>query len=203
MCRLSHGKYKNFIHNFHSQITQRLGIAPNNKTVNNTPVTPSTIRNSKINADLKALDQLVSSLLDRQKQSPTSTNARESTKLSRLKSLSFRNRRSSNKANQPSNELNMFTSNNNGFGQTTAAASMPTILEGGSGGGNVVASTASPQQSTSAINSSSLDRPHRGSGVRQILNSIKNAPHRFSHSLDGHQRLDDEETNNLTRNMLD
>lgn len=157
------------------------------------------------------LDQLVSSLLDRQKNSPISsgghsTNPRESTKLSRLKSLSFRNRRSSNKTSGAStNELNLFTSNNNGFVQQQPTTTMPTILESGSGSGNVIPSTnVIPQQSTSAIDSSSLDRHHhRGSGVRQILNSIKNAPHRFSYNLDSHQRLNDEETNNLTKNMLD
>lgn len=170
--------------------------------MNSPTPSPSAIRNSKINADLNVLDQLVSTLLDRQKQLPSSsghsTNAHETSKLNRIRSFSFRNRRSS-KANPTSNELNMFTSNNNnhnnnnnGFGQSSAA--MPTILESGSG------RNATPKQSTSAFNSSSLDRR---SSVRQIVDSIKNTPHRFSHSFDGHQRLNDEETNNLTRNMLD
>lgn len=154
---------------------------------------------------MNVLDQLVSTLLERQKQSPSSTghstNAHEPSKLSRMRSFSFRNRRSF-KANPTSNELNMFSTNNknnnngNGFRQSSAA--MPTILESGSG--NVAPRNATPKQSTSGFNSSSLDRR---SSVRQIVDSIKNAPHRFSHTFDGRQRLNDEETNKLTRNMLD
>lgn len=148
-----------------------------------------------MNADLNVLDQLVSSLLERQNQLPSSSssNAKEPNKLNRLKSLSFRNRRSLSQAPSASNnELNLFSSNNNGFGQSTTA--MPTILESSSG--------PQPQQSSS-MNTSSLDRSHRTSGVRQIINTIKNAPHRLSQSMDGHHRLNDEESSNLTRNMLD
>lgn len=151
-----------------------------------------------MNADLNVLDQLVSTLLERHQQSPAaSNNARESTKLSRLKSLSFRNRRSSNKGStSAANELNLFAGGGNGFGQPATA--MPTILESSSS--NVT--SVKPQQSSSALNSSSLDRGQGSSGVRQIINSIKNAPHRLSQSID-HHRLNDEETSNLTRNMLD
>lgn len=152
-----------------------------------------------MNADLNVLDQLVSSLLERQKQNatPMSSGNRDSTRLSRLKSLSFRKRRSSNKGTpSQANELNLFSSNNNGFGQTSTA--MPTILES-----NVTSIKPQPQQSSSmTLNSSSLDRRHGSSGVRQILNTIKNAPHRLSQTID-HHRLNDEESSNLTRNMLD
>lgn len=163
-----------------------------------------------MNADLNVLDQLVSSLLERQKQSsPHVSNNRDSTKLSRLKSLSFRNRRSSNKGPSSSaNELNLFSSSNgsnNGFSQASTIA-MPTILESSS----ISTMQPQPQQSSSssstAMNASSLDRRHHGSsGVRQIINSIKNAPHRLSHgiSTDHHRMNNDEESSNLTRNMLD
>lgn len=160
-----------------------------------------------MNADLDVLDQLVSSLLERHQQSspPTTSmnnnNARESTRLSRLKSLSFRKRRSSNKGTPSSlaaaNELNLFSGDGgNGFGQPATA--MPTILESGSS--NV---TIKPQQQSPTH---SLDRAHGSASVRQIINSIKNAPQRLSQSID-HQRLndndDDDETSNLARNMLD
>lgn len=174
------------------QITKRLGISPNTKVSGNNPPNASAVRNSKINADLNVLDQLVSSLLDRQNQPATPPN--EPSKLHRLRSLSFRNRRhSSHKgpSSSSNNELNLFSSTATGFGPSNNA--MPTILESGSSGG---------RQSAAAINSSSLDR-HRASSVRQMLSTIKNAPHRLSQSMDGHHRLHDEESTNLTRNMLD
>lgn len=162
---------------------------------------------------MNVLDQLVSSLLERQKQSsppPASAN-RESTKLSRLKSLSFRNRRSSNKGTpSPANELNLFSSSNASNGNSNAfiqaATAMPTILESSSGNMMMPLTQppSQPQQSSSAINSSSLDRRHGSSGVRQIINTIKNAPHRLSQGISiDHHRLNDEESSNLTRNMLD
>lgn len=167
------------------------------------PISATSIRNSKMNADLNALDQLVSSLLERHQQSSPSTSnnvQRESTKLSRLKSLSFRKRRSSQKGTtSAANELNLFSSSGNG-------TAMPTILE--SSGSNVPTTrpisirptSYQPQQSSTASNSSNLDRPQRSSSVRQIINSIKNAPHRFSQTIDHHRLNDDdnEETNNLT-----
>lgn len=170
-----------------------------------------------MNADLDVLDQLVSTLLERHQQSTAATinnnatAARESTRLNRLKSLSFRKRRnSSNRGTQSSlaaaNELNLFSGgvtgdNNggNGFGQAAAAA-MPTILESGSS--NLTIKPQPPQQSPTH----SLDRAHGSAGVRQIINSIKNAPQRLSQSID-HHRLndndDDDETSNLAKNMLD
>lgn len=174
-----------------------------------------------MNADLDVLDQLVSSLLERHQQStqppttPINNNAaRESTRLSRLKSLSFRKRRhSSNRGTSSSlaaaNELNFISGgmsgDDNGFGQSAtaaAAAAMPTILESGSS--NLTAIKPQPQQSPTH----SLDRAHGSAGVRQIINSIKNAPQRLSQSID-HHRLndnnddDDDETSNLAKNMLD
>lgn len=153
-----------------------------------------------MNADLNVLDQLVSSLLERHQQSSpgASNNAhRESTKLSRLKSLSFRNRRSSSQKGSTSaaNELNLFSGGGNG-------TAMPTILESSSSNVTSIKPT-QPQQSSTALNSSSLDRLQGSTGVRQIINSIKNAPHRLSQSIDHHRLNDDEETSNLTRNMLD
>lgn len=186
------------------QITKRLGIPTNGKSGDNGSsgaTASNAIRNSKLNADLSVLDQLVSSLLERQKQSSPASNNRESTRLSRLKSLSFRNRRSSNKGTpSTANELNLFSGGNNGFSQTATA--MPTILESSSS--NVMALQPQPQQSTSTMSSSSLDRAHGSSGVRQIINTIKNAPHRLSQGISiDHHRLNDEEGSNLTRNMLD
>lgn len=158
-----------------------------------------------MNADLNILDQLVSTLLERQKHSsPAVSNNTESTKLGRLKSLSFRNRRASNKSTEPStaNELDLFSSsnNNNGFGQPSTT--MPTILESSSS--NVMPLKPQPQQLSLEMNSSSLDRRHGSSNVRQIINSIRNAPHRLSHGISiDHHRSNDEESSNLTQNMLD
>lgn len=170
-----------------------------------------------MNADLDVLDQLVSTLLERHQQSSPSTTTinsnapRESTRLNRLKSLSFRKRRnSSNKRTSSSlaaaNELNLFSggmsgdiNGGNGFGQQAAAVAMPTILESGSSNLTI---KPQPQQSSTH----SLDRAHGSAGVRQIINSIKNAPQRLSQSID-HQRLNDndndDETSNLAKNMLD
>lgn len=189
---------------FSIQITKRLGISNGKNGSNGNAPTASAIRNSKINADLNVLDQLVSTLLERQKQSssppppPSTSSNRESTRLSRLKSLSFRNRRSLNKGtSSTANELNLFSSGTNGFGQ--AATAMPTILESSSS--NVMPQA---QQLTSTMNSSSLDRRRGSSGVRQIINTIKNTPHRLSQGLSiDHHRMTDEESSNLTRNMLD
>lgn len=166
-----------------------------------------------MNADLDVLDQLVSSLLERHQHSSSTTvntstnnnNARESTRLSRLKSLSFRKRRSTSRTTSlaAANELNLFSTGgndgSNGFGQPTIA--MPTILESG-GSSNVTIKP--PQQSPTH----SLDRAHGSGSVRQIINSIKNAPQRLSQTID-HQRLNDnndddnDETSNFTKNMLD
>lgn len=188
--------HKYFDSIFAFQITKRLGITPTTKIDGNNPSNASAVRNSKINADLNVLDQLVSSLIERQNQPATppsiQAHSNDPSKLHRLRSLSFRSRRhSSHKAPSSSasnNELNLFSSNAMGFGQSTNA--MPTILEssgsGGGGGGGT----------------SSLDR-QRTSSVRQILNTIKNAPHRLSQSMDGHHRLHDDDSTNLTRNMLD
>lgn len=177
-----------------------------------------------MNADLDVLDQLVSSLLDRHQQtspptavntSTNNNNARDSTRLSRLKSLSFRKRRSTSRTTSlaAANELNLFSGSSsssggggsginggNGFGQPAIA--MPTILE--SGGGSNVAIKPQPQQSPTH----SLDRAHGSGSVRQIINSIKNAPQRLSQTID-HQRLNDnndddnDEMSNFTKNMLD
>ena len=194
-----------------------MGLSSKNKKDVNNTANSNTIRNSKMNADLDVLDQLVSSLLERHQQSTQTTssnnnnnNARESTRLSRLKSLSFRKRRSSNKGTSSSlaasSELNLFSSGmggsngGNGFGQSATA--MPTILESGSSNMTI---KPQPQQSPTH----SLDRAHGSAGVRQIINSIKNAPQRLSLSID-HHRLNDndvdddnDETSNLAKNVLD
>lgn len=155
--------------------------------VGGSPTNLTAIRNSKLNADLGALDLMVTTLLERhnnqqlQQQQSTKELGRSASNsaLNRLKSFSFRRRSSK-----------VPTSNgvsDDGFGANVnddsggPSATMPTIME------------------TNGNMTTMSDRPNNvTTGVRQIINTITNAPHRFSHSS-----ARDEENTNLTQNMLD
>lgn len=164
----------------------------------------SSLRNSRLGVDLNVLDKLVTSILERQQQRINSP-----PKLNRLKSLTRSQR---NKQHVTSNSISGTASNSsmggiNGNGSDitgdssigrnglAASSAMPTIMEtrqsGGSGGGRTIASWT---ERTANVNNNSVP------GVRQIINTIANAPHRFSH---GGNKDDDEENTNLTHNMLD
>lgn len=133
------------------------------------------------------MDKLVSSLLERHKESTSNQNGTKgSSALNRLKSLSFRHRRPTVVETNPTD------ANDGDINKAISSNAMPTILEGNT------------NNNTSKINSLSLDRrnTNRTSGVRQIIDTIKNAPHRFSHGGGSMDRLLDENTT-LTQNVLD
>lgn len=134
-----------------------------------------------------ALDKMVASLLERQQQQQPTT-AHASTKLGRLKSLSLRDRRTSAKtAADTYGEMEM---RNDGNTRISNIPAMPTILESGH------TKRTSLRESPPTNNMSS--------GIRHVINTIKNAPHRFSHgepSTDNIQLVD--ENANLKQNILD
>lgn len=189
------------------QLTHRLGISAIGGSgagasignsagpiVAGSPANLTAIRNSKLNADLGALDLMVTTLLERhnnqqlQQQQSTKELGRTNSNsaLNRLKSFSFRQRRSSKVPTSNSGCDDGFGANMGDDGGGPSAT-MPTIMETN---GNSMATTTMTTMS---------DRPNNvTTGVRQIINTITNAPHRFSHSS-----ARDEENTNLTQNMLD
>lgn len=151
--------------------------------------------------DLKVLDKLVASLLERQQQQQhTSTTNQQvthaSAKLGRLKSLSLRDRRTSGNstaaaavaaatAAAASSKMSTvdtygeseFRNDGSGAGSITRSsniAAMPTILESGNIKRTSLTESAATTTAPSTTNNMS-------SGIRHVINSIKNAPHRFSH----------------------
>ena len=133
-------------------------------------------RNSKSSdADLVLLDKLVTQLLEsRHAVEPSETTTTTSIMdkfrpLSRTLSRSLR--------------LGSFKRNNN--------TTMPTIMETGGGGGSS-GRVPSSSWSTTADSSTNNTLP----SMKRVLNTISNAPHRFSTS-------NDEENRNLTQNILE
>lgn len=203
------------------QLTQKLGISSIGGTSNmngNSSSNLATLQNSKLNADLGTLDMLVTSLLERHgnQQQPTPSQPlrkslnRSSSTLNRLKSFSFRHRNSSkvpNTGGGTSNGCHDNISDDGGGGSSSSfSQAMPTIME--SNGINMALSgiTTAAMTPTAAVSSSTTmltgatERPTNvPTGVRQIINTITNAPHRFSHTSSNK----DEENTNLTENMLD
>lgn len=153
----------------------------------------SSVRNSKLIPDLAMLDKLVSSIIQRQQQQQTQI--KSSQKPLGSSSLRRRSRTDSMKRRSPgevSETGGLFLSGlNTGSGNNAATTSvaMPTILET-----NMVGHNGGNRSSWS-----SDGRVNNIPGVRQIINTITNAPHRFSQG--GFQQ--DEENTNLTNNMLD
>lgn len=156
---------------------------------------------------------LVTSLLERHNnQQQTKSLGRSNSTLNRLKSFSFRQRRSSKVSNTfPSNGVNDDTSGDDvsggaGIGNSSGPSSfiqaMPTIMESNTNG--TLATGISTADTPAAAVSSTIpvitDRPGNAStGVRHMISTIANAPHRFSHS----GTTKDEENTNLTENLLD
>ncbi|XP_058450007.1 uncharacterized protein LOC131429711 [Malaya genurostris] len=143
------------------------------------PANRASVRNSKNTADLKLLEKLVTSLLEAQ----DSANRQRSTETigGGSGSVMQRLRPMSRSFRLPSS---IRRKDPGGLSQTgNGAGPMPTIRElAGSG------------HRTNSWGD-------QNSNVRRVLNSIANAPQRFSQSLAGEGR-DDEERNNLTQNIL-
>lgn len=145
----------------------------------------ATVRHSKLSTDMVALDKLVSALLERQQHSD-SNKPRSASKLNPLKSLSFRHRRSYARPPSFDNTRSVDVDGSTSLGMQ----SMPTILEGRSVGTN-----------SNETNSTELRRHSNvRTSVQHIVNTIKNAPHRFSHGGGGGTS---DESKNLTQNVLD
>lgn len=174
---------------------QRLGKSMAGNSAGSGGVLNASIRRkSNASTDLMALDKLVASLLERQQQQQQ-TNQHVShapTKLGRLKSLSLRDRRTSARASATTTADTYGESEmrSDGNARISNIAAMPTILESSH------AKRASLSESPATNNVSS--------GIRHVINTIKNAPHRFSHGgppTDSIQLVD--ENTNLKQNILD
>lgn len=148
-------------------------------------------RKSSAPTDLMALDKLVASLLERQQQQQQ-TNQHVShapTKLGRLKSLSLRDRRTSARASA-ADTYGESEMRNDGNARISNIPAMPTILESS----HIKRASLTESPATNNVSS----------GIRHVINSIKNAPHRFSHGgppTDNIQLVD--ENTNLRQNILD
>lgn len=136
------------------------------------------LRNSRIaGPDLAVLDKLVTSILQRQQQPASAISPH---KLIQLRSMSRGSRSDSLRRMSPGGDGTGVEGGGGG------ASGMPTILETNNIGANRT--------------SWSGGRSNNVPAVRQIINTITNAPHRFS--LEGGGGGGDENAK-LTRNMLD
>lgn len=133
------------------QITQRLGLSGNGGGTPNSGGINS-LRNSKLGTDLTALDKLVTSILERHQQQQQ--NSQSPSRLQRLRSQT-RSRNNSVKR----------SSIENGTMQSSSST-MPTIMETNTGNNR-------PSNSWS-------ERSIHVPGVRQIINTLTNAPHSFT-----------------------
>ncbi|XP_055907745.1 uncharacterized protein LOC129942726 [Eupeodes corollae] len=218
-------KRMSYSNNAAGELTQRLaqaaGLNSNQSNINNstTADTMDSVRNSKLNVDLQALDKLVSSLLEHHQQQQSqpgsgggglSTGA--SMKLNRRRPMS----RSANHFMYSPSTMATNEFGGGGNNLSLAAINNNTVGAGGTEAGNTT--TNSSNRNSSAIQhtalmptileqnrnpvgtSRSLDRSAATAGVRNVLNSIANAPHRLSQSLSSNH---DEDNVSLTRNILD
>ncbi|CAO1377115.1 unnamed protein product [Diamesa tonsa] len=155
-----------------SEVLPMSSTKPNGSTINNGSSGLSRRNSKSSDADLVLLDKLVTQLLEtRHAAEPAETSTRTSSMfrpLSRALSRSLR--------------LGSFKRNNN--------TTMPTIMETGGGGGS--GRVPSSSWSTTADSSTNNTLP----SMKRVLNTISNAPHRFSTS-------NDEENRNLTQNILE
>uniref|UniRef100_A0A182MF59 Uncharacterized protein n=1 Tax=Anopheles culicifacies TaxID=139723 RepID=A0A182MF59_9DIPT len=177
------------------------GVTNNGGQIGN-PMATATGSSTKTTADLKLLEKLVTSLLETHN-SPASDGRTEGLHRSgsvlgrfRPMSRSFRSTGSLRRRN----EGTVGSSGGTGGGST-----------GGGGGGGPGNEGAMPTIQESGTDRNSESRGGRnswneraGGNVRRVLNSIANAPHRFSQSLSGGGPLqdNDEERSNLTQNIL-
>lgn len=169
------------------QLIQRLGKSSNaGAGTLGGGLNASIRRKSNASTDLMALDKLVTSLLERQQQQ--SQVAHAPTKLGRLKSLSLRDRRTS--ATSPVDTYRESEIHVDGNTRVSNIAAMPTILE----------SSSVKRASLSEVPATN----NMSSGIRHVINTIKNAPHRFSHGEPASDNIQlVEENTNLKQNILD
>lgn len=161
------------LYSVYMQLTQRLGLTGN---IPGSPATEmSSAQNSKLGVDLNVLDKLVTSILERRE----NLQRTGSPKLQRLKASMSRSRNNSTRRTPSANGEHQNCATGTVCSQSSA---MPTIME----------------TNNSRATSSWSERTNNVPGVRQIINTITNAPHRFSQG--GNM---DEENTNLTNNMLD
>uniref|UniRef100_A0A182PCU0 Uncharacterized protein n=1 Tax=Anopheles epiroticus TaxID=199890 RepID=A0A182PCU0_9DIPT len=149
--------------------------------------------NTKTAADLKLLEKLVTSLLETHgsSSSPVASDGlhRSGSVLGRFRpmSRSFRSTSSLRRRNEGSGVSTGGTGQ--GGGPAGGEGTMPTIQESG----------------TDRNSRRGSWNERAGGNVRRVLNSIANAPHRFSQSLSGgggSLQDNDEERSNLTQNIL-
>ena len=152
---------------------------------------------TKTTADLKLLEKLVTSLLETQGSATTGDGRtdglhRSGSVLGRFRpmSRSFRSTGSLRRRNNDSTGASSGATGGQGGGVPGGEGTMPTIQESGT--------------DRNSRRNSWNDRA--GVNVRRVLNSIANAPHRFSQSLSGGGggplQDNDEERSNLTQNIL-
>uniref|UniRef100_A0A182K6T1 Uncharacterized protein n=1 Tax=Anopheles christyi TaxID=43041 RepID=A0A182K6T1_9DIPT len=147
---------------------------------------------TKTTADIKLLEKLVTSLLETHG-SPTAASTdglhRSGSVLGRFHpmSRSFRSTSSLRRRNESSSAPSGGPVGQSG-GVPGGEGTMPTIQESG----------------TDRNSRRNSWNERAGVNVRRVLNSIANAPHRFSQSLSGGGPLqdNDEERSNLTQNIL-
>lgn len=111
----------------------------------------NSMRNSKLGADLSVLDKLVTSILERHQQQQNSQST------SRLQRLRSQTRSRNNSVKRSSVEGGIMQS---------STSTMPTIMETNAGNNR-------PSNSWS-------ERSIHVPGVRQIINTLTNAPHSFT-----------------------
>uniref|UniRef100_A0A182WGN0 Uncharacterized protein n=1 Tax=Anopheles minimus TaxID=112268 RepID=A0A182WGN0_9DIPT len=175
------------------------GVSNNGGQIGN-PMATAAGSNTKTTADLKLLEKLVTSLLETHNSSASDGRTeglhRSGSVLGRFRpmSRSFRSTGSLRRRNE-----------------STVGPAGGTGVGGSSGGGVPGNEGAMPTIQESGTDRNSESRGQRnswneraGGNVRRVLNSIANAPHRFSQSLSGGGPLqdNDEERSNLTQNIL-
>uniref|UniRef100_A0A182REY6 DUF389 domain-containing protein n=1 Tax=Anopheles funestus TaxID=62324 RepID=A0A182REY6_ANOFN len=174
------------------------GVSNNGGQIGN-PMATAVGTSAKTTADLKLLEKLVSSLLETHNGSASEGRTeglhRSGSVLGRFRpmSRSFRSTGSLRRRNEATGGSSGGTGSvGTGGGVPGGEGAMPTIQESG---------TDRNSESRGRRNSWN-DRA--GGNVRRVLNSIANAPHRFSQSLSGGGPLqdNDEERSNLTQNIL-
>ncbi|XP_035915058.1 uncharacterized protein LOC118513434 isoform X1 [Anopheles stephensi] len=177
------------------------GVSNNGGQIGN-PMATGVGSSTKTTADLKLLEKLVTSLLE--------THGNSSATDGRAEGL-----------HRSGSVLGRFRPMSRSFRSTSSLRrrnEAPTGASDGTGGGGLGGGGGAPggegtmptiQESGTDRNSGSRGRRNswndRGGNVRRVLNSIANAPHRFSQSLSGGGPLqdnDDEERSNLTQNIL-
>uniref|UniRef100_A0A182SA88 Uncharacterized protein n=1 Tax=Anopheles maculatus TaxID=74869 RepID=A0A182SA88_9DIPT len=170
------------------------GVSNNGGQIGN-PMATGVGSSTKTTADLKLLEKLVTSLLETHNSSTTDGRTdglhRSGSVLGRFRpmSRSFRSTSSLRRRNDGSGGASGGTG---GGGTPGGEGTMPTIQESGT----------DRNSGSRGRRNSWNDRA--GGNVRRVLNSIANAPHRFSQSLSGGGPLqdNDEERSNLTQNIL-